>query len=176
MARRGRWYGDRVVKAYRNPGPVAFEAVIVRNGDVANASAFVEFPHDLKDTFGVGNLVPVAAVFDGTVHYRGSLAKMGGERAVLVLRKDVRTRLGKEPGDQVDVVVELDDRPREVDVADDLLAALTRAGVRDRFDALAYTHRKEYVRWVEEAKRPETRIRRIQGTCERVAAGQKPQR
>jgi hypothetical protein len=159
-----------VVRSYRNPGPVAFSAEIVRNGDVANSSAFVEFPHDLKETFGAGNLVPVAVVFDGAVPYSGRLTKMG-DRALLFVRKDVRHRLGKEPGEVVDVVVALDERPREVEVAEDLAAALDAAGVRHRFDALAYSHRKEYVRWVEEAKRPETRQRRIESTCEMVAAG-----
>ena len=46
-----------------------------------------------------------------------------------------------------------------------------RAGVRDRFGALATSHRREFVRWVEEAKRPETRQRRIDGTCAMVGEG-----
>jgi len=70
------------------------------------------------------------------------------------------------------VSLRLDDSPREVVVSDDLAAALDRAGVRDRFDAMAYSHRREYVRWVEEAKRPDTRQRRIEGTCAMVLAGQ----
>jgi uncharacterized protein YdeI (YjbR/CyaY-like superfamily) len=96
---------------------------------------------------------------------------MGGPRAVLVLRKDVRAQLGKQPGDRVAVCLRLDDAPREVEVAHDLAAALDRAGARDRFEALAYSHRREFVRWVEEAKRPDTRQRRIEGTCTMVLAG-----
>ena len=166
------WYRDGVARAFTDPGPVEFEAEIVRNTAVANSSAFIEFPHDLKETFGVGNLVPVVATFDGSVTYRGSLARMGGPRAVLVLRKDVRAELGKEPGSRVAVSLRLDDSPREMEVADDLAAALDRAGARDRFEALAYSHRREFVRWIEEAKRPDTRQRRIEGTCTMVLAGQ----
>jgi hypothetical protein len=167
----GHWYRVAVGKTFTDPGPLEFEAVITRNTEVANSSAFVTFPHGLKETFGVGNLVPVEVVFDGTVSYRGSLATMGDDRAHLLLRKDVRAALGKEPGDRVQVRLRLDTRPREVEVADDLAEALTRAGLRERFDALAYSHRKEFVRWVEEAKRPETRQRRIDGTCAMVSAG-----
>jgi len=160
-----------MARVFTDPGPLEFEAEIVRNTRVANASAFIEFPHDLLETFGVGNLVPVVATFDGRVTYRGSLAKMGGPRAALVLRKDVRSELGKEPGDRVGVSLRLDDSPREVEVPSDLAAALERAGVRDRFGALATSHRREFVRWVEEAKRPETRQRRIDGTCAMVGEG-----
>ena len=160
-----------MAKEFTNPGPPSFRAPIVRNGDVSNSSAFIEFPHDLKELFGVGNLVPVAATFDGWVTYQGSLAKMGGPTAVLILRKDVRDQLGKGPGDSVEVVLVLDDRPRTVELADDVATALADSGEADAFEALTYTHRKEFVRWIEEAKRPETRLRRIELTCEMVHAG-----
>jgi len=67
-------------KMYKNPGPIAFTAIIQRNTEVNNSSAWIEFPYDLKETYGVGNLVPFKALFDGEVEYRGSLAKMGGHR------------------------------------------------------------------------------------------------
>jgi hypothetical protein len=148
-----------------------FTGTIQRNSGVANSSAWIELPHDLKESYGVGNLVPFTAVFDGWVSYRGGLAKMGGEHAMILLRKDVRAELGKSPVDSVDVVVELDEKPRELEVPVDLRQALASADALERFEGLAYTHRKEYVRWVEEAKRPETRTRRIASTCEMVAEG-----
>ncbi len=162
-----------MAKIYRNPGPITFTGVIRRNDAVANSSAWIEFPHDLKETFGVGNLVPFRAMFDGRVSYRGSLAKMGGRGAMILLRKDVRAELGKEPGDRVEVVIELDDAPRELEVPEDLRGALIESRAWERFSGMAYTHRKEYVQWVEQAKRQETRVRRISRTCEMVAAGEK---
>ena len=66
----------------------------------------------------------------------------------------------------------LDDRPRTVELPEDVAGALGAAGARDAFDQLAYSHRKEFVRWIEEAKRPETRQRRIDRTCEMVLAGE----
>jgi hypothetical protein len=161
-----------MAKAFTNPGPLAFRAQIVRNGEVSNSSAFIHFPYDLRELFGVGNLVPVKATFDGRVTYQGSLAKMGGPKAVLVLRKDIRSQLGKEPGAWVEVSLELDDQPRTVDLADDIAKAVAGAGVASAFEALSYTHRKEFVRWIEEAKRPEARQRRIDQTCQMVKAGE----
>ena len=150
-----------MAKVYRNPGPLKFSAAI--KGDASGA--YIEFPYDLKETFGVGNLVPYIATFDGRVKYQGSLAKMGGSCAMIVLRKDVRAELGKNPDDEVDVVVVLDDKPREVTIPADLKKALQESGMFEKFEGLSFTHRKEYVRWVEEAKRVETRTNRIEKTC-----------
>jgi Bacteriocin-protection, YdeI or OmpD-Associated/Domain of unknown function (DUF1905) len=163
-------------RVLKNPGPLAFTATILRNGEVDNSSAYIRFPFDLKETYGVGNLVPFKATFDGRVTYRGSLAKTGGPDAMLLLRKDVRAELGKQPGDSVDVVVELDDKPREVTVAADIKEALQTAGQWDIFSGLAYTHRKEYIVWIEDAKKSETRANRIQKMLERLAAGKKSAR
>jgi hypothetical protein len=165
-----------MAKVYKNPGPIKFTAPIRRNTDVANSSAWIEFPYDLKETYGVGNLVPYKAVFDGRVVYQGSLAKMGGPNAMILLRKDVRAELGKEPGESVEVVVELDDKPRELDIAKDVMQALRDAGLWEKFDALAYTHRKEYAQWIEGAKRPETRLSRIAKMREMLKAGKKDPR
>ena len=54
-----------MARSYLNPGPIEFTGTIVRNSDVANSSAWIEFPDDLKETYGVGNLVPFAAVSTG---------------------------------------------------------------------------------------------------------------
>jgi uncharacterized protein YdeI (YjbR/CyaY-like superfamily) len=61
---------------------------------------------------------------------------------------------------------------RTVRVPADLRAALAEdADAKAAFAKLSYTHRREYVEWVEEAKRPETRARRIAATVERVREG-----
>ncbi|RNI27084.1 hypothetical protein EFA69_12960 [Rufibacter immobilis] len=60
-----------------------------------------------------------------------------------------------------------------IDLPDDLKQALTQAGQLENFEKMAYTHRKEYVRWVTEAKRAETRTSRLQKTVERISEGKK---
>ena len=65
--------------------------------------------------------------------------------------------------------MERDDRPREVELPPALAAALAAdARARAAFDALAFTHRREYAQWVAEAKRDETRARRVAQTLERL--------
>jgi uncharacterized protein YdeI (YjbR/CyaY-like superfamily) len=65
-------------------------------------------------------------------------------------------------GDTVTIEIERDDAPRMVEIPPDLAAALDAdPAVRAAFDAMSYTHRKEYVRAVLDAKRPETRARRL---------------
>jgi uncharacterized protein YdeI (YjbR/CyaY-like superfamily) len=76
-----------------------------------------------------------------------------------------------EVGDVVAIEVDLDTEERVVAVPEDLAAALGDARVRDAFDRLSYTHQKEYVAWVEEAKREETRKTRIGRSVELLQEG-----
>jgi hypothetical protein len=128
--------------------------------------AYVVVPDEVVAALGGGGRIPVRATFDG-VEYRGSVASMGGAKVLGVL-KAIREQLGKDPGDVVVVTLARDDAPRTVAVADDLGAALEAAGRRAAFDALSYSHQREYVAWIEEAKRGETRARRIADTVERL--------
>jgi uncharacterized protein YdeI (YjbR/CyaY-like superfamily) len=77
-------------------------------------------------------------------------------------------------GDQVDIDVVLDTAPRQVTVPDDLAEALAHDDTALQFfDQLAYTHRKEWVRWVQEAKRAETRSARIAKAVASLRAGKR---
>jgi hypothetical protein len=128
--------------------------------------AFVVVPAAVVDALGGGGRIPVRATFDG-VEYRGSIASMGGEKVLGVL-KAIRDQLGKGPGDDVIVTIGRDDAPRVVSVPDDLRAALDAAGRHAAFDALSYSHRREYVEWIVDAKRADTRARRIAKTVEQL--------
>jgi hypothetical protein len=140
-----------------------FRATLVA---VDRGGAYVVVPPEVVDALGGGGRIPVRATFDG-VEYRGSIASMGGTKVLGVL-KAIREQLGKEPGDVLTVTVTRDDGPRTVTVAADLAAALAAAGRRAAFDALSYSHRREYVEWIDEAKRADTRARRIAKTVERL--------
>lgn len=142
-----------------------FEAVIE---EARGGGALVPIPDSVIEALGGGGRIPVEATFDG-VAYRGSIVSMGGLRCLGIL-KSIREQLGKGPGDTVTVTVARDEAERTVTVPDDLAAALDQAGVRDHFDALSYSHRREYVQWIEEAKRPDTRARRVAQTVDRVTA------
>jgi hypothetical protein len=113
---------------------------------------------------------PVVATVNGYT-WRTSVARMSGE-FLLGLNRDVRQQAGVEAGDRVEVVIQLDEAPRDVDVPEPLAAALaTDPKAKAAFDAMAFTHRKEYARWVAEAKRDETRQRRVQLALEMIRSG-----
>ncbi len=124
-----------------------FEATIAAAG---RGGAYVAVPPDVVAALGGRGRTPVVATFDG-VEYRGSVVAMGGGMVIGVL-KQLRARLGKESGDTITVTLVVDDAPRRVDVPDDLRAALAEASLQSRFDALSYSHRREYVQWIEDSE------------------------
>ena len=122
-------------------------------------------PFDPAEVWG-RTRVPVKATVNG-YEYRTTIAKMGG-RFLMPFAKEHRDAAGIEAGDDIEVTLVEDTAERTVEVPGDLAAALERAKLREAFDALAYTHRKEHVRAIEEAKKPETRARRIEKAIEMV--------
>lgn len=102
----------------------------------------------------------VTVTVNGGYTFQGRVGRMGGENLV-GFNKAVRDAAGVAAGDTIDVVIAVETAARSVDVPDDLAAALAEAGIADAFAALAPSHRKEYVRWITEAKRPETRAKRV---------------
>lgn len=122
--------------------------------------AYIPIPPDIVAALGGGGRIPVRATFDN-LPYTGSIVSMGGGPCLGIL-KAIRTTLGKGPGDTVTVALERDNAAaRTLEIPTDLATALATAGVRDTFDALSYTHRREHINGINEAKRPETRARRI---------------
>jgi uncharacterized protein YdeI (YjbR/CyaY-like superfamily) len=103
--------------------------------------------------------VPVRATINAYA-YRSSLAPMGG-RHILPVNADVRKAANVKAGQAVVLRLQEDTAERAVEVPHDLARALLEANVRAVFDAMSYTHRKEWVRSVLDAKRPETREKRI---------------
>jgi hypothetical protein len=103
---------------------------------------------------------PVQATINGYT-WAGRVSRMGGE-FLLGMRREVREAARAEAGDEVTVTIALDEAPREVDVPPALAQALeSDATAKARFDALAFTHRKEFATWIAEAKKDETRERRV---------------
>ena len=116
---------------------------------------------------------PVVATVNGYT-WRTTVVRMGGE-FLLGLSKEVRQGAGAEAGDEVDVTVELDTAPREVEVPEALAAALAAdPEAKASFDRMAFTHRKEYARWIADAKQEQTRQRRLGQALEMIRARQNP--
>ena len=113
---------------------------------------------------------PVVATVNGYT-WRTTITRTRGE-FLLGLNREVRAGARVSAGDSVEVEIGLDTAPREVDVPEALAGALDGDAVAGAaFKALAYTHRKEYARWIEDAKREETRQRRVEQAVEMLRAG-----
>ena len=127
--------------------------------------AFLFFPYDVEKEFGTKGRVPVKATIDG-VSYTGSLIKYGAPQHMLGVEKVIRQQIGKGPGDRVEVVLKKDDDVREVEVPPAFKTLMKKEGLLTFFESLSYTHRKEYCRWITEAKKEETRARRLEKAVE----------
>jgi hypothetical protein len=132
--------------------------------------AYVLFPYDTAKEFATQGKVPVKATFDG-VPYTGSLIKYGHPRHTLGILKAVREQTGKGPGDTVEVVVWKDEEIRTVEVPAQFKSLMKKERLLPVFEKLSYTHRKEYCRWITEAKKEETRARRLQKAIEMLKKG-----
>ena len=113
---------------------------------------------------------PVLATVNGYM-WRTSVARMGGEFLV-GLNKEVRTGAGVQAGDTVSLELKLDTEPRTVEVPPSLAEALEAdPEAKATFEGLAFTHRKEFARWIEEAKREDTRARRVTQALDMIRTG-----
>ncbi len=145
-----------------------FDAVIKKNPGVD--AGYIDFPYDVKKEFGGKGRVKVKASIDGFL-YRGSLVKMGGDCHWLGITRELRKSTGKEPGDTVHVIIEEDTEERLVEIPKDLLKLMQKEpGLIEHFNKLSFTHRKEYVRWIDEAKKADTRKRRLFKAIEMLKA------
>jgi hypothetical protein len=144
-----------------------FRTTVVQSGKTATG---LQVPDDVVAALGGGRR-PSVTVTLGGYGYRTTIAPMGGAFWI-PLSAEHREAAGVRAGEEVDVRVELDTAPRETPLPEDLAAALDE-DARAFFDGLAPSHRREWVRWVEEAKKPETRAARIERTAEALEAGRK---
>ena len=150
--------------------PRRFTVELERVGRTATS---FRIPFDLMEAFGRAR-PPVRVTIRGH-EWRTTPGVYDGVGHVVVNRS-VKAATGVDAGDRVVVELALDEEPRTVSVPADLAAAFRDdAPARAGFDSLSYTHRREYVDWIQEAKRAETRARRVAATVERVREG-RPQR
>ncbi|MEP6847245.1 MAG: YdeI/OmpD-associated family protein [Acidobacteriota bacterium] len=118
----------------------------------------IKIPFDVEKIYGAKRVLVKVGI--NGAEYRGSIVSMGG-RYMLGIPKTFREAACVEAGDNIVVTIEQDVVERTVAVPKDLAAELKRNDLRDAWDSLSYTHRKEHVRAIEQAKQPETRLRRI---------------
>jgi hypothetical protein len=149
-----------------NPDERRFRAVLA---EARGGGRAVEVPFDVREAFG-----DARPRVEGTVNgvpLRSRLAVYGG-RWYLGVRREVCAAAGIDVGDELEVVLRRDDTPREVEIPAELEQGLADApDARERFDTLAFSHRREYAEWIAEAKRSETRADRAERTVAMLREG-----
>lgn len=136
---------------------------IIQAGRGGGAYAIV--PFDVEKVFG-SKKPQVKATIEGEI-FVTSLMKWGTPEHFIGIPKALRDKSGKDVGATIRITVEADSTPREVLVPLDLEKAFKKDKIaKDAYEKLSLTHRKEYVRWITEAKKEETRTRRVEKTLE----------
>ncbi|GIN71700.1 hypothetical protein J14TS2_21750 [Bacillus sp. J14TS2] len=130
----------------------------------------IQVPEEIVEALGAGKKPPVKVTI-GSYTYRSTVALMGGKFMLPVSREN-RDGAGIQAGDEIEVDIELDTMPREVNVPDDFAEALDRhAAARQFFDSLSYSNKRRFVLNIEGAKTAETRQRRIEKSVNLLREG-----
>ena len=138
-----------------------------------DGGVFVVLPFSVPEIYGTRGRVPVQATLDG-YPYQGSVTPLGDGHHALHVLKQIRKAVDKTIGDTVRVTLSRDVAERKMEAPADLaekLAATPQAAAY--FAKLAYIHQREYVRWLEGAKKPEVRTKRLGEIVEMLAQGRK---
>jgi len=124
-------------------------------------------PEDIVMSFNKGKRVPVIVTING-YSYRNTITSYEGKFAIGVSVEN-REKANLKVGDEVEIELVLDDQPREVEVPQDMQEELSKdLKAKEIFEKLAYSHKKEYVRWITEAKKQETRKARLEKLNEKI--------
>ena len=135
-----------------------FRATIVQSGKTACG---IQVPEAVVEALG-GSKRPAVVVTLDHYTYRSTVAPMGGEWWVGV-NSDHRAASGLKAGDEVQVTLELDTAPRELEIPPELATALDAdPQARAFFDGLSYSNRRVFTLSVEGTSNPETKARRVE--------------
>lgn len=144
-----------------------FRAIVQLSGKTATG---IQVPAEVVAHLGSSKRPPVLVTINGHT-YRSTIAPMGGV-FMLPISAENRMLANVSAGDEVEVEVEPDTQPREVNVPPDLLEALDRdADARRFFDGLSSSNKQRVVLSIEGARTPETRLRRIAKAVETLREG-----
>ncbi len=123
---------------------------------------YAEFPFDAFTTFGTRRAVPVKVSFDGEV-YQLSLLPRGEGKHWIYVRKEIREKIGKNEGDEVQITVEKDEAPKVVKKIPDYVEWLldNEPEMKKAFESLSNFYKKYWIQFIEETKNEETKVERI---------------
>lgn len=149
-----------------------FTAELIKVPDMD--ATYLIVPFDVEKEFGKKGHIKVKTTIDG-VEYRGMIARMEKDKPhLLIVTQAIRKQINKSAGDKVKVVMDIDTEERIVTLPPELSELLNKnLKAKQFFDTLSYTNRKEYARWIDSAKKSETKQSRLILTKEKLLAGKK---
>jgi hypothetical protein len=143
--------------------PIRFKATLTREPD--SSATFISIPFNVYEVFGSRARVPVIGTING-YPYKSTISPYGGVH-YLGVNRQLREGAGLKAGDIVEIEMSIDTGPRFITPPADLISAMdTNPQARKNWKKLSYSHQKQYVDAIEEAKKPETRTERIKRTIE----------
>jgi len=147
-----------------------FRAVLQQDDKTTGTG--LPIPLDVKKLFDTQGRVPVCGTLNG-VRFRSTLSPYGGVH-YLPVNRALREQAHLKAGDEVEVVLQRDAEPRMIATPADLARALKAHKASDEWERLSYSHKRAHVEAIEEAKKPETRDRRIQGAIAQLVRARTP--
>jgi len=146
-----------------------FRTTVLLSGKTATG---IRVPPEVIEELGAGRKPPVRVTIGG-YSFRTTVAPRG-DRYLVGINAQNREGTGVSAGDEVDVDIDLDTAPRELAVPDDLAEALAaQPEARRFFDGLTHSQKRWYVEPVEQAKKPETRVRRVERAVAMLREGRR---
>lgn len=138
-----------------------FESII-KASEIGRGGAYVEFPISVEEEFGVKGRVKVVCYFED-IEYRGSLVKMGTTCHMIGIQKKIREKLEKDIGDKIQVRLYKDEAERIVEVHPLLLIEFDKDSIlKENYEKLSYSRKKEIFKSLTGAKKEETVKRRLE--------------
>ena len=139
------------------------------NGDKlrADSSAYFTLPFDSREVWGKAKVPVKVTINDYT--WRSTVGNRGGKQYIVV-NAEARKNAGVKAGDSVTITLELDSEKREIEIPLPLQKALG-AKLVQKLNALSFTHKKEFIVWLSDAKKEETRARRVEKMKQMLATG-----
>jgi len=121
---------------------------------------YVVFPYDAKVEFGKSR-IPFQCTIDGEP-YRGTMVKYGTPFHFIIVLKAIREKINKGIGDEVTIKLVEDNAERTIEVPDDFKKLLKKNKIESQFDKMSFSHKKEWMLWINDAKKEDTRLHRME--------------
>jgi hypothetical protein len=149
-----------------------FTAPLVAKGPNGSWTHLV-LPFSVQEVFGTKARIPVAGTLNG-IAFRNSAMPIGDGTHYMNINKELLAAAKAKAGEEVHVTMTVDKAERTVEIPEELLKSLRKnKAAATFFESLSYSHKKEYTDWIGSAKKPETKLARVEKAIEMLQSKQR---